>query len=59
MPVSYPNESNEYRLARDILLKEEVALRGRIERVAGLRRELPDGGLIKENYKFGDIFVDV
>ena len=52
MPVTYPNESSEYRLARDILLKEEVALRGHVERIAGLRRSLPDGGLTKENYNF-------
>ena len=55
MAVTYPNETKEYRLARDILLKEEVGLRGHIERVAGLRRGLPDGGLMKESYKFVDL----
>lgn len=58
MPVTYPNESKEYRLARDILLKEEVALRGHIERVAGLRRNLPAGGVMKENYEFVNLDGD-
>lgn len=58
MPVTYPNESKEYRLARDILLKEEVALRGHIERVAGLRRNLPAGGVMKESYEFVNLDGD-
>ncbi len=53
MPVDqFPNESAEYRQAREKLLKEEKALRQNIESVARLRRELPLGGLLGENYLF-------
>jgi predicted dithiol-disulfide oxidoreductase (DUF899 family) len=37
----FPNESAEYRAARDRLLEEEVALRRQAEKVARLRRDLP------------------
>lgn len=50
-----PNESAEYRAARDELLAEEQALRAQTERVAALRRELPPGGAIKEDYEFEEI----
>ncbi len=50
-----PNESREYRSARDKLLAEENALREQIERVAALRRQLPFGGEIKEDYEFEEI----
>jgi predicted dithiol-disulfide oxidoreductase (DUF899 family) len=49
--MSYPGESEEYRRARDLLRAEEVELRNHIERVAGLRRALPMGGLA-EDYQF-------
>ncbi len=52
--LSYPNESPEYRAARDALLKEELALREQIERVAKQRRALPPGGLVKEDYVFDE-----
>ena len=47
-----PNESPEYRQARNELLSEEIELRRRIERVAALRRALPPGGEIPEDYVF-------
>ena len=50
-----PNESQDYRSARDKLLAEENALREQIERVATLRRQLPAGGEIKEDYEFEEI----
>jgi predicted dithiol-disulfide oxidoreductase (DUF899 family) len=40
----YPNDSAAYRAARTALLAEEIELRRHIERVAGQRRALPDGG---------------
>lgn len=46
----FPNESAEYRRARQALLAEEIALRRHIERVAELRRALPAGGEIPANY---------
>lgn len=49
---SYPNESDEYRKARNALLAEEIELRRQIERVAALRRSLPPGGLVPEGYTF-------
>ena len=40
----YPNDSAEYRKARERLLAEEIELRRFAERVAKMRRELPLGG---------------
>src|SRR5258708_4152018 len=42
--VRFPNESAEYRRAREALLAEEIELRRHIERVAEQRRALPPGG---------------
>jgi predicted dithiol-disulfide oxidoreductase (DUF899 family) len=47
-----PNESADYRRARNALLAEEIELRRHIERVAAQRRALPPGGEVKKNYKF-------
>lgn len=46
----FPNESPKYRQARNELLSEEIELRRHIERVAALRRALPPGGEIPEDY---------
>lgn len=48
----FPNETREYRDARNELLKAEDALRAQTERVAALRRTLPLGGEVKEDYAF-------
>ena len=48
----HPNESVEYRLARTVLLAEEIELRRHIERVAQQRRELPPGGEVPKEYSF-------
>jgi predicted dithiol-disulfide oxidoreductase (DUF899 family) len=50
--LHFPNESAEYRLARQALLTEEIELRRHIERVAELRRALPSGGEVKKAYSF-------
>src|SRR6266487_4004786 len=50
--VRYPNESAEYRRAREALLAEEIELRRHIERVAEHRRALPPGGEVKKQYAF-------
>lgn len=55
--VRFPNESDEYRKARSELLEAEKELRGHIERVAEQRRNLPNGGKVKEDYVFEE-FVD-
>src|SRR6202049_3539316 len=65
--VRFPNESEEYRRARDALLAEEIELRRHIERVAEQRRALPPGGALAKTYdfesqvgpvKFADLFRD-
>jgi len=48
----YPNESREYRAARDALLKDEQELVDRVLAVAEKRRRLPQGGALKEDYVF-------
>lgn len=48
----YPDESAEYRAARNALLDAEIDLRARIEAVAAQRRALPPGGKLKEDYVF-------
>ena len=48
----FPNESAEYRAARDALLIEEIELRRSIERVASQRRALPPGGAVTNAYQF-------
>ena len=50
----WPNESDQYRKKRDRLLTAEAELRRQIEAVAELRRSLPQGGQIKEDYTFTD-----
>ena len=50
--VRIPNESPEYRRAREALLAEEIELRRHIERVAEQRRALPPGGPVTKNYRF-------
>lgn len=48
----FPNESSAYRKARDELLHAEIELRARLEQVAALRRNLPPGGIVGEDYVF-------
>jgi predicted dithiol-disulfide oxidoreductase (DUF899 family) len=50
--VHFPNESAEYRAARNALLVEEIELRRNIERVAALRRGLPEGGKVPKDFEF-------
>ncbi len=52
MPVTFPNESSEYRTQRDELLQAEADLRQKVEDVARLRRKLPQGGKLAEDYVF-------
>src|SRR5438067_1737320 len=52
--VRFPGESDAYRAARDRLLEREIELRGALEAVAALRRELPLGGRVKEDYVFDE-----
>ena len=46
----FPNESKEYRAARDRLQNEEDELVARMKALAAKRRQLPTGGELKEDY---------
>lgn len=52
--VHFPNESDAYRKARNKLLESETELRAHIEAVAKERRDLPQGGDVKEDYQFDE-----
>lgn len=51
----YPGESEAYRDARNRLLQAEEDLRSQVEKVAELRRRLPQGGKLKEDYVFHEM----
>jgi predicted dithiol-disulfide oxidoreductase (DUF899 family) len=48
----FPNESADYREARNALLVEEIELRRHMERVSARRRALPPGGEVQKDYRF-------
>lgn len=50
--LRFPNETEEYRRVRNDLLAKEIELRRAMEAVAALRRALPPGGLVPEDYVF-------
>ena len=50
--VAFPNESDEYRAARNVLLEAEIELRRQTEAVAAMRRALPPGGEVPEDFVF-------
>src|ERR1051326_3048685 len=50
--LRYPNETREYRDARDALLNDERELVDTVKAVAAKRRQLPLGGRLKEDYVF-------
>jgi predicted dithiol-disulfide oxidoreductase (DUF899 family) len=54
----FPGEGRAYRAARNSLLKAEIELRRKIESVAALRRELPLGGPVPEDYEFEEGAAD-
>jgi predicted dithiol-disulfide oxidoreductase (DUF899 family) len=58
MSITFPNESPEYRAARDALLERETALRREMESVAAQLRALPPGGEVPEDYVFDCIGAD-
>lgn len=47
----FPNESAEYRAARNAFLVEEIELRRHIERVASRRRALPAGDIVPLDFE--------
>lgn len=50
--MAFPNESPAYREARNALLDAEIALRRQTEAVAEMRRALPPGGDLPQDYVF-------
>jgi len=50
--MRFPNESDDYRRARNALFAEEIELRRHIECVAEQRRALPPGGAVTGDYRF-------
>jgi predicted dithiol-disulfide oxidoreductase (DUF899 family) len=52
MGMTFPNETADYRAARDKLLESEIALRRQMEAVAAELRALPPGGEVPEDYVF-------
>ncbi len=50
----FANESSAYRRARNALLIAERDLRRQVERVAAMRRKLPLGGVVPEDYVFAE-----
>ena len=55
----FAGETDAYRQARDRLLEAEMSLRSQIETVAVLRRQLPLGGRLKEDYLFDEGATDL
>jgi predicted dithiol-disulfide oxidoreductase (DUF899 family) len=53
--IEYPNETPEYREARDRLLERERDLRRAMESVAAELRALPQGGAVPEDYVFDGV----
>lgn len=52
MSVRFPGETAEYRAARDQLLEADIALRRQTEAVSAMRRTLPPGGAVADDYRF-------
>ncbi|MEQ8369586.1 MAG: DUF899 family protein [Alphaproteobacteria bacterium] len=50
--VRFPNESDGYRSARNKLLDLERELRAKVAEVAAVRRQLPAGGEVPQDYVF-------
>jgi predicted dithiol-disulfide oxidoreductase (DUF899 family) len=55
----FPGETDAYRKSRDQLIEAEVALRRQVEAVAKMRRSLPLGGKLKEDYIFDEGGIDL
>ena len=52
--IRFPHETPQYRKARNELLEAEKDLRQEVERVAALRRTLPLGGALPQDYVFDE-----
>ncbi len=50
--IRYPGETADYRKARDRLLAAEIELEKRLQQVSDMRRALPVGGQVTQDYVF-------
>jgi predicted dithiol-disulfide oxidoreductase (DUF899 family) len=57
--IRFPGETSRYRAARNRLLTAERDLRRKVERVAEMRRALPVGGKVPEDYVFEEESANV
>ena len=55
----FPGETDSYRSARNQLLQAEIELRRHVEEIAAMRRQLPLGGEIPEDYVFDEGSADL
>jgi len=55
----FPGETDSYRQSRNELLQAEIDLRRHVEKVAALRRQLPVGGEVPEDYVFDEGAADI
>lgn len=53
--LTFPNETSDYRRAREELAKAELDLKRQVDRTAARRRQLPLGGALKEDYVFEEL----
>jgi predicted dithiol-disulfide oxidoreductase (DUF899 family) len=58
MAMAFPNESREYREARNTLLRQEADLQQQMEAAVLQRKSLPPGGEVPEDYVFDRIDDD-
>ena len=59
MSIQFPNETEAYRQQRNELLEAEKRMRRELETLAALRRQLPMGGQLKEDYVFDEGAKDI
>src|SRR5579863_6881651 len=57
--MRFPGETARYRTAGNSLLEAERDLRRQVEKVAAMRRKLPLGGPIPEDYVFEEGATDI
>ena len=53
--MHFPGEDDTYRTARNALLEAELALEEQVSKVAQMRRVLPPGGAVPQDYVFDTI----
>jgi predicted dithiol-disulfide oxidoreductase (DUF899 family) len=57
--IRFPGETARYRTARNRLLEAERDLRRQVEKVAAMRRKLPLGAPVPEDYVFEEVATEL